>query len=162
MRTLFRKLLSFLVPAAIAVGFLLWWFSPTQTVIRTSKAILDTFEVRALTMGSRSDQSDRLAEHLAMIVKVTGPDPIPTESFSKTNLIEQHERYQRYLMASRISSGNYSVRFPKKGDATAIIDVEADIQMPGGRRNVMRYQVVFHFLKVGKSWLLREIRADLR
>jgi hypothetical protein len=162
MKPLLLKLLSFLLPAGVAVGFLLWWFSPTQALTRTSKAFFETFEVRRLSLDNKEELTERLKAVLAPTVEVLGPDPIPNDTLSQEELLDYHQRLQGFLISSRITTNDYSVHFPSSNEAIVVAQAHADLQFAGGQRRVMRYQITLHYAKSGKTWLLTQIQALTR
>ena len=80
------KLLSFLVPAGTAVGFLIWWLSPTQKVKRAAEGILAATEVRLLSTGTPAERTAHFVNLVTDPVMVELEGPFRGGSLSREEL----------------------------------------------------------------------------
>ena len=162
MKPLLLKLASFLIPAGVALGFLLWWFSPSQSVIRSCKAVFDALEISPISIGTKAELSDRFESLLASEVEITAAPTLQPDSYSREEIRDIHREFQDYVISSHIEASDYKVEFPSPNVADLTADAQAEVKLLGGGLESSSYRISFRFEKAGKTWLLSKIQADER
>jgi len=162
-----QKLILILVPLACVIGFLVWWFSTTQVLLRRSADLIDCVRMEKDTGRiKRAFKSENLRDLVASTVTITYPqmESIFAHSRSSNEPITLSEDRAKsallYLteMAEWITVENESIEVLSTDEKSAKVKVSFDLaaKLKGKAEQSSAMQGTFSFLYVNNRWLVAE------
>lgn len=162
-----QKLILILVPLSCLIGFLVWWFSTTQVLLRRSGDFIDCVRMEKDTGRiKRAFKAENLRDLVSSTITVTYPqmestfansrssnEPITlSENRAKTALLYLTE------MAEWITVENESIEVLSNDDKSAEVKVSFDLaaKLKGKAEQTAAMNGVFSFQYVNNRWLITE------
>ena len=151
------KLLLFLVPAVAATLYVLWKFSPEQTVIRRAEALFTCLEKSTLSTGTPSEKAERFQTVLSPALEIRAPHPVESGAIGPAQAGRMLKDFQQSITSCKISCEEESVDFPAEDHAVYQVAIFAEIAQGPGRKYHMRYHCRIEFKRSGRDWLAEAI-----
>ena len=151
------KFLLFLVPAVATTLYVLWRFSPEQTVIRRVNVVFSCLEKATLSAGTPSEKAERFQEVLAPALTIRAPHPVESGTIRPAQAGRMLKDFQNSITSCKISREEESVSFPAEDHAIYQATISAEITQGPGRKYPMRYQCRIEFKRSGRDWLAETI-----
>ncbi len=151
------KFLLFLVPTVAVTFYVLWKFSPEQTVIRRVDVLLACLEDAPLSAGTPSEKAERFQNALAPTLTIRAPHPVESGTIQPAQAGRMLKDFQNSVTSCKISRGEESVNFPAEDHAIYQATISAEITQGPGRNYPMRYQCRIEFKRSGSDWLAETI-----
>ena len=151
------KFLLFLVPAVATTLYVLWRFSPEQTVIRRVNVVFSSLEKAALSAGTPSEKAERFQEVLAPALTIRAPHPVESGTIRPAQAGRMLKDFQNSITSCKISREEESVSFPAEDHAIYQATISAEITQGPGHKYLMRYQCRIEFKRSGRDWLAETI-----
>jgi len=151
------KLALFLVPSLVAIGFLIWWLSPTRVVLRRVDALIELADVQILRLASPDELPGRLQVLVAPHLKTEAPLPIPSRSFTRAELADSFARLHESVGSCRITRDDALVSFPDSDEALVKTPIRVQLSWGRGSKRTMLYNAEMHLTKSPAGWLLDQI-----
>ncbi len=151
------KFVLFLVPAVAVTLFVLWKFSPEQTVLRRVDTLFTCLEKAPLSAGTPSEKAERFQVLLAPALTIRAPHPVESGTIRPTAAGRILKDFQNSITSCKISREDESVSFPAEDHAIYHASISAEITQGPGRRYPMRYKCRIEFKRSGRDWLAATI-----
>lgn len=151
-----KRLVVFVIAAAVAVGFLYWWFSPAEVLKRRTVSLLDILTIEA-GQGRAARQLGAYSLHamLAPELELDLP-PVPEAggTFTREEIESAHAWLCNHVGRSRFELLEFE-SVVVSGDAGEVVfSVDARVEL-GGRQLVEGvHQAGFHWRRGDDGWRL--------
>lgn len=166
-----KKLIYTLVPFALILGFLFWWFSTSQVLKRRSADLLDCIRMEDGTGRiERSFKAENLRDLIDDTVTVVYPEMESTFShrYATNEAITLPEDRAKsallYLteLAEWITVSNETIEVSQHDDSSAQVSVEFDLaaKLKGKAEQSAKLRGSFEFSYSNNRWLLTAARFE--
>lgn len=166
-----QKLIIILIPLTFLIGFLFWWFSTSQVLLRRSADLIDCVRMEKDTGRiQRAFKTESLRDIVDNHITVTYPEMETTFTHSLSSnepitLSEDHAKAALlYLteMADWITVENETVKVISYGDQVAEVAVNFDLaaKLKGKALQSANLQGTFSFHYTDNRWLVSEVTFE--
>jgi hypothetical protein len=160
-----QKLIFILVPLACIIGFLMWWFSTTQVLLRRSADLIDCVRMEKDTGRiQRAFKAENLRDLVASTITITYPQMETTFSHSRSSnepITLSEDRAKASLlylteMAEWITVEDESIAVLSTDEKSAEVKVSFDLaaKLKGKPEQSSAMQGTFSFQYINNRWLV--------